>query len=234
MPGPAAIMREIHRLRRHARDLQDHLEMAPRQLKAQQARVAREEEALREAQDSIKHLKVTTHEKEVTLKTAQQQIKKYEKQREEAGSKKEYDSLQAEITAAQAKGRKLEDDILGTMLETEEATARLPEREQALQQARAELARLEAEMQVRQADLAEQHRQTLAQIAAVEATLPEGDVRGLYQRQVRARGEDALSAVENRTCMACYTEITAQQSQDLKMEQLMVCKNCGRILYLPE
>jgi predicted nucleic acid-binding Zn-ribbon protein len=227
-------MREIHRLRRHARDLQNRIEMAPLQLKAHQARVTREEEALREAQDGIKHLKVTTHEKEVTLKTVRQQIQKYEKQREEAGSKKEYDTFQAEITAAQAKVRKLEDEILETMVETEEQTARLPERDKALQQAKADLARFEAEVQVRQADLAEQHRQALAQIATVEATLPEGDLRGLYQRQVRARGEDALSAVENRTCMACYTEITAQQSQDLKMEELVICKSCGRILYLPE
>jgi predicted nucleic acid-binding Zn-ribbon protein len=234
MPGPAAIMREIHRLRRHARDLQNQIDLAPRQLKAHQTRVAREEEALREAQDGIKHLKVTTHEKEVTLKTTRQQIQKYEKQREEAGSKKEYDTFQAEIAAAQGKVRKLEDEILEVMVETEEQTGRLPEREQALQQARADLTRFEAEVQGRQADLAEQHRQALAQVAEVEAALPEGDVRGLYQRQVKARGEDALSPVENRTCMACYTEITAQQSQELRMEQLVFCKNCGRILYLPE
>jgi predicted nucleic acid-binding Zn-ribbon protein len=226
-------MREIHRLRRHARDLQDRIEQGPRQLRAQQGRVAREEEALREGQDGIKRLKVSIHEQEGNLKSTHQQIKKYEKQLEESTSRKEYDALQAEIAEAHRKNRKTEDGILEGMLEMEERTARLPDLEKAVQQAKAELARAEAEAGARQAELTEMHRQTLAQVTEVENTLPGGDVRAQYERQVKARGEDALSAVESRTCMACYTEITAEQSNQLQREQLVFCKNCGRILYLP-
>src|SRR5436309_11100523 len=72
MAGPATILREIHRLRRHAKDLQAELERGPRLLKGQQAKVARQEEAAREAHDTLKRLKVTSHEKEVLLKTKQQ------------------------------------------------------------------------------------------------------------------------------------------------------------------
>jgi predicted nucleic acid-binding Zn-ribbon protein len=234
MPGPAAILREIHRLRRHAQDLQDRLDQLPQQLQMQQARLSRAEEALRQAQDHLKHLKIVTHEKEVTLKTTQQQIKKYEKQLEEATAKKEYDSLKAEIASARDKVRQLEDEILDTMVETEEQSAKLPEREQAVQQARADLVRFEAEQQTRQAELAEQLRQTMAQLAQVETTLPAGKVREEYQRLVRARGEDALAPVTGRTCAACYTEITGQQLQNLILGQLVLCKSCGRMLYLGE
>jgi predicted nucleic acid-binding Zn-ribbon protein len=234
MPGAAAILREIHRLRRHARDLQDRIELLPRQLKAQEARTAREEQALAEAQDAVKHLKVTTHEKEVSLKTARQQIAKYEKQLDEATGKKEYDSLKAEIAAAQQKVRQLEDEILDTMLETEEQVARLPGREQAVRQAKADLARAEAELQARQGELAAQYRQAMEQVAQVEATLPAGKAREEYDRLVRARGEDALAPIQGRTCAACYTEITGQQFQDLMLGQVVLCKSCGRILYLAE
>jgi predicted nucleic acid-binding Zn-ribbon protein len=234
MPSPAAILREIHRLRRHARDLQDRIDQLPRLLKAQQARVTREEEGLQQAHDGLKRLKVGTHEKEVTLKTLQQQIKKHEKQLEEAGSRKEYDSLKAEIAATQDKVRRLEDDILNSMLETEEQTAKLPELEKAVRQARQDLARFETEQQARQAQLGEQLQQATAQISKVEGELPAGRPREDYDRLVRVRGEDAMSAVESGTCMACYTEITAQQKQELMQELLVVCKNCGRILYLPE
>jgi predicted nucleic acid-binding Zn-ribbon protein len=234
MPGPAAILREIHRLRRHAKDLQDRIAQLPRQLKAQQARAEREEQSLREAQDHLKHLKVTTHEKEITLKTLQGQIKKYEKQMEEATAKKEYDSLKAEIAAAREKVRQLEDEILDTMVETEEETARLPEREQAVKQAKADLAQFEVEQKARQAELTAQFQQMMAQVAEVEATLPTGKVHDEYKRLVRARGEDALALVAGRTCAACYTEITGQQLQDLMLGQLVLCKSCGRMLYLSE
>ena len=89
MPAPAVILREIHRLRRFAKDLQTKIDQGPRTLKAQQARVARQEDILRQAQEGLKRLKVTIHDKEVTLRTALQQITKHEKQQNEAASKKD-------------------------------------------------------------------------------------------------------------------------------------------------
>ena len=71
------------------------------------------------------------------------------------------------------------------------------------------------------------------QMADVEAKLPD-DIRPHYQRLLSARGEDALSAVEGRSCTACYTEITQQNYHNLTCDQFVLCKSCGRILYLPE
>jgi predicted nucleic acid-binding Zn-ribbon protein len=51
---------------------------------------------------------------------------------------------------------------------------------------------------------------------------------------VAAKGDSAMASVQDRTCSACYTEITAQSQNDLLQERLVFCKNCGRILYLPE
>ena len=39
MPGPGSILREIHRLRRHIKDLEGKIESGPRQLKAQQNKI---------------------------------------------------------------------------------------------------------------------------------------------------------------------------------------------------
>jgi predicted nucleic acid-binding Zn-ribbon protein len=233
MSGPAAILREIHRLKRNIKDLQSEIERLPRLLKGQLAKVARQEDTSREAQDTIKHLKVKVHGDEVLLKQAQQQIAKHEKQLNEAGSKKEYDALKAEITAERKKCQELEDEILNGMMEIEERTARLPEAEKAVAQAKAEAAEYEKNAKVREANLTEQLAQAQKQLQEVEATLPE-DVRPQYQRLAAARGEDALAAAQGRTCMACYTEITAQAATDLARGQFLLCKSCGRILYAQE
>src|SRR5437870_1179469 len=97
MAGPGDVFREIHRIRRHAKDLGDKIEQAPRQLKVQQALLARQEEKLNQSHENTKHLKVNIHEKEVSIKALLTAIKKHEKQRDEAGNKKEYDALQLEI-----------------------------------------------------------------------------------------------------------------------------------------
>ena len=44
--------------------------------------------------------------------------------------------------------------------------------------------------------------------------------------------DDALAGVEKRTCTACYTEMTAQNLHDLKQGGFVMCKSCGRALYM--
>jgi uncharacterized protein len=233
MPAPGQILRETHRLRRHLRDVQDQIDRLPRLLQTYQARVTHQEEALREAQEAVKRLKVTTHEKEVEFKTKNQDIVKHQRQLNQADSKKEYDALQAEIAREKAACQRLEDEALAAMEETEQRLAQIPELEKAVKQARQEQADVEKGMESRRAALAEQFEQANRQLRDIEATLPD-DVRAQYERLITYRGEDALSAVQGRTCTACYTEITAQTANQLLMGQFVVCKNCGRILYLPE
>lgn len=232
MAGPAAILRELHHLRRHARDLQTEIERGPRSLKAHEAKIARQEEALHEAQDRVKHLKVQTHEKEVTLKGKNQQIVKHEQQLNQATSKKEYDALKAEIASERKECQTLEDEILEVMGQTEEATARLPEAERAVQALRQEIPKIKDEVQTRRNGLIETLDEVNKKVQELEAGLP-ADVRIQYDRLVAAKGDDALAMVQGRTCVACYTEITAQSYNDLLQEQFVPCKNCGRILYLP-
>src|SRR2546423_13778320 len=99
MTTTAELFREIHRLRRFIQNLQEQIDRAPRQLKIQQGKVARQEELQREGQETLKKLKVTIHEKEVSLKATHTLIAKHIKQMETAEGKKEYDALQAEITS---------------------------------------------------------------------------------------------------------------------------------------
>src|SRR5579875_1975530 len=119
MSGPAILFREIHRLRRFAHELQEQIDRLPRQQKAQQAKVARQEEILHQAQDAIKHLKVDIHTKEGILKSTHGQISKYQKQLNGAESKKEYEALQHEISDAKAACGRLEEEILDTLGQSE-------------------------------------------------------------------------------------------------------------------
>src|ERR1700733_6509364 len=111
MSNPAVLIREVHRLRRFIRDLQEQLDRAPRQLKAQQAKVARQEELHREGQETIKKRKIATHEKEVTLKATHTVVAKHAQQLQTASAKKEYDALQSELKHEREQIDKLEEEI---------------------------------------------------------------------------------------------------------------------------
>lgn len=233
MPGPAAILREIHHLRRHVKNLQDEMERGPRLLKAQQNKVAKQEDLLRDTQEAAKKLKVTQHEKEVSLKAKHQEIAKHQKQLNEAKGKKEYDALKVELDNEKKACSNLEDEILNCMAEIEVKTAQVPELEKAVKRAKQEAAQVVDDIQSKRNRLVDDLNATHQKIAAVEAALT-GDAKTYYERLVALRNEDALSPVEGRTCLACYTEITAQNHNELRLDQFVLCKSCGRILYLQE
>jgi predicted nucleic acid-binding Zn-ribbon protein len=233
MPSTAELMREIHRLRKFARDLKEQMDRVPLQLKAQRAKVARLEEAANSNQEAIKKLKIALHEKEVTLKTTHNQIAKHQKQLNEAGAKKEYDALQTEIASARAKCSQLEEESLAAMGESEERAAKIPELEKAAKAAKEAFAQYEKESDARLTSLKQQMEEAQAKTKEVEANVPK-NVRASFDRIVKGQGADAFAPVMDRGCGACRTEIIAQQYNELLMGAFVVCKMCGRILYLPE
>lgn len=233
MAGIVDQLRQLHRLHRSARDLREQLERLPQQMKIQKAKLERQEKNLHDGQEAIKKLKVGTHEREVSLKTLHTQIKKHEKQREEAANKKEYDALQHEIDQDRAQVKKIEDELLTSMMEIEERTAAIPVLEKTLADAKAEFAKFEATAGERQKELAEAGAKALEELKAAEQSLPE-DIRAEYNRSVKGMGADALSPVKGDTCVACSTSITQQRQHDLLLGKFCVCRSCGRMLYLPE
>jgi predicted nucleic acid-binding Zn-ribbon protein len=237
MAGPAELMREIHRLRKFARDLQEQLDRIPRQLKARQSVVDRAEATLKEAQDAIKHLKVTAHEKDVALKSSHTKLKKRDKQLEEAAAAgaptKELEGLRKEVANERTAIGQLEEEILGAIAESEEKTGDLPTLEAVLKKAREEYAAFEKTVGERRDGLTAQLTEAQQQLRSQEEQVPE-TIRVQYNRIVAAMGPDGFAAVQGRTCAACYTEITAQNYHDLARGAYFLCKSCGRILYPPQ
>ena len=230
MAATADLIRELHRLHRHLRDLKTEIDEAPRMLKTQQGKLSRAETSLHDAQEAIKHLKVEAHEKEVSLKATHQLIAKHEKQRNEAGDKKQYDALQSEINQERKNCSTLEDEILTTMSQIEEKTTGIPPLEKTLQQAKSDVANFEKNSQERVTRLTTDLQTAQAQLAEVEKSVP-ADFRSVYDRLIQAYGADGLAGVSNKTCTSCYTTITAQQQRDLDGGILVFCKSCGRALY---
>jgi len=233
MPGPATILRELHRLHRHAEDLRTQINRGPLTITAHQEKTAKLDELLHQAQNSIKKLKVTLHDKEVSLKAQQQVVAKHEKQLNEVSSRKEYDALRSEIENDKKACTKIEDAMLEVMEEIETRNLQIPEYEKSVKKGKEDTAKVIDDVQTRRNEFTDRLNEALKSIREVETSLPD-DVRALYERLVGARGDSAMSAVQGRTCTACYTEITAQNHNDLLQEKLVLCKSCGRILYLTE
>lgn len=229
MAEPAEILKEVHRLMRHVADLDAKIKAGPRALKSAQAALARHEEAVKKNHDEVNQYKIKIHEKEVSIKQMQQHIEKLEKA--PVSNKKEYDAMLVEVATVKKAIRGLEDEILEYMGWIEEKQGKVPELEKAVQQAKNDLARVEKENLQMQGRYVEEQQKARDQLAEVQKTIP-ATIEPLYQRLVTARGAEALAGVQDRTCTACYTEITHQMRNELVQGKFVICKNCNRMLYI--
>ncbi|HEY2786496.1 MAG TPA: hypothetical protein VGJ05_16140, partial [Fimbriiglobus sp.] len=117
-----SLFRSCHRLRKLLRDLQSEIDLGPRVLKLKQTWLTQEEAAHKEAHDAIKRLKLRLKDDEGTLKQAEQQLDKYERQLFEVTTMKEIEAKRTEIATTKTKIGTLEDAILTAMSEIEERT----------------------------------------------------------------------------------------------------------------
>jgi uncharacterized protein len=231
MPNTVDILRELHRLHKLIRDLNEQITESPSLLSAEQARLAKAETNLREAQDGLKHLKVSVHEKETSLKAAHAQIAKYEKQRDTAGSKKELDAFEHEISHNRQKVSQHEDEIFAGLSEIDERTANLPEIEKELARVKVESANFQKEADERLQRLTRELERARTELADAEKAIPE-DHRAHYIRMIIGHGADALAKVQDKNCSFCNGSLTMQHLRELEAGRYTTCKGCGRILYV--
>lgn len=144
---------------------------------------------------------------------------------------KELQDLQNEVEALRRYKPTLEDRLLEALLQVEEAELQ----RQALS---AEVTRLEALLSAKQASLMEERDQILAQMDRLEtereaalASIPDDDSR-LYQQLRASRAGLAVALLQDDSCGACGMTLSRSEQQTVRMaEDLVCCRQCGRILY---
>ena len=232
VPVPA-VLKTLHRLRKHLKALQDEIDRGPRVLAARQQNMTAAEKTHAAAHDALKKLKLQQKDDEGSLKQAEQRLAKLSADIHSAGSKKEFDAKTHEIEFTTTKKGELEDAILAAMTEIEERTADLPTVDTTWADARAEFAEYQTEAQARLERLLADQAATQAELAETEAKLP-ADVKPKYDRLVKTHGPDAMAGVNGRTCQHCRTTVTEQVKNNLTGGAFVCCPNCGRGLYLVE
>ncbi len=231
MEQHTSVLQEIHTYLLRIRSVSEELDEGPRRSKRLQVRVASVEKALADHQAKIKSLKVGINDREVSLKANAEQIKKYKRDLNGITSKKEFDALNIEIAGLEKRNSDLEDEGLQMMTQVEEATAKVPELEKAIAQAKADHAKAEKEHKALLPSWQSRLDEAKKQFAEKKMLIPE-EWRKIFDRQELNEGADALAALSGRSCSACYTDVTAQQVTMISSGKVEACKNCGKLLYL--
>jgi uncharacterized protein len=186
------------------------------------------------AQEKARNNQATRKKLEGEVGGLESKISKYREQMLSVKTNEEYRALQKEIEHTQTAINKIEDSILGLMLEAESshqeirmAEVKLKEDQQRVSQERTEL---QAEHQKDVSAL----ESCLTERKGIEAQIS-AELLPRYERVRKFRGGIGISAARDYVCEVCQVRIRPQVFQEIrKNDQIIACDACQRILYNPE
>lgn len=165
------------------------------------------------------------------IKVIQEKITKHKDQLYQVKTNEQYKAMLKEIGGEEANIRKIEDQILEKMVESEEIQKHVQEAASRLEgekaRVAAEIKRLQDE---RQKDMDE--RESLQAQRKETAGLLTDSVLALYDRIRSYRTGAAVAEVRNGLCMACNVRLRPQVYNEVRQnEAVLTCENCSRIIY---
>lgn len=226
-------LRTLHRIHRQLGDLADRLAAGPRQVAARTKLLEAAEAARVTAQDALKQARKTADQKQLQLKSSESKIADVEGKLNTCKTNREYQTLREQIAADRMAMKVLEDEILEALERVDALKPEVPAAEAAVQAARTQVTEAKAKVDAEAGLLEAEVSRVRAELVNVERDLVE-DVRDRYDRVVRSKGADGLAAVDGQTCGGCFQQITGNMLSDLMLGRAVVCRNCGRLLYMPD
>jgi hypothetical protein len=233
MAVTAAALRELHRIHRQLSDLRERKERGPKQIKAREANLARLADELAKLQAEYKGARVRSDQKQLLLKSGEDKVESLKVKLNAAASNREYQALKDQIAADQMAGSVLADEILEVMEKIDELAKQLAEHQQKITAAKDDLSKAQQALRDQAGLLDVDIKRLDGELRQAEAALP-ADFREHYQRVVNSKREDAMAEVQGEFCGGCFQQLTPNNMAELSMSVAIFCRNCGRVIYLPE
>ncbi len=219
-------------------DIRRQLARRERRVAAQQRKMQATQEQIEALRNEIQHDQAAFDALDVDVKSRSAHIEKLRQHLNSVRTNKEYASVLAQINTEKADVTRLENRALEIMQQIEEKKKTLAEREQAQQAEQEKLERLKQELEQTQASFAGR-LETLMQQRNEAAARLDARTLELFDRLSQRYDGEALAAVSDAgeafICEGCHMTVRAEVPNALKLrDEILTCKNCGRILYLPD
>ena len=224
----------LQQLENSATEARDAIEGIPARLRSLEARLADRREELSVVTARLDAHRTSRAGLEKDLAEAQARVSRFRDQLMAVKTNKEYQAMQTEIATAEGEIRRLEDDLLKRMLESDDLSAEVAgaERKLADEERRVEVDRqaLEQERAKLEADVG----QLDTERAHVAEHLSR-ETRGLFETLSRGRNGVAVVEARKGLCTSCQVRLRPQLFNDVRSNSSLVqCESCQRILYFAE
>ena len=169
-----------------------------------------------------------------TDKSYEERINKYDEQKYDVRSNKEYDEIVKTIESLFEEVQKNESRIIVISTENEKISAEVSELESKYNELQSELKEKQALLD----ELNEEYKQEEIVLTGKRNELSnklDEESKSLYERINKMHKGEATAIVRKGNCSGCYNSIPPQRVIEIKSaEKIYTCQSCGRILISEE
>lgn len=183
-------------------------------------------------EERMASLRTATKNKELTLKSLEDEVVKLNVQLNSVKTNKEYTALLNEIAHKKAEMSKIEEEILSSMESADEIKRDVAEAKAILEGVEEERRKIDEQAQDEIAEVQQEIEDLVAEREGKLKDVPV-DILERYNRIINGRDGLAVVAVIDGVCQGCYMNLTPQEINVLMGEdEIITCRNCSRMLYL--
>ncbi|MBN2483871.1 MAG: hypothetical protein JXD21_06705 [Candidatus Omnitrophica bacterium] len=206
----------------------------PAQIEALRNAFEEKKRRLQSFEQELQQLQLKKKEKELDLASKEEGVRKAQGQLYQLKTNKEYHAKLSEIESLKADVSVIEEDILKVMEEIEQAQGRMNEAKGVLSGQEKEFKEVEVRLSREIKEIESEIAQHQTKRKVIAETV-DRQILSRYEQLLQSRGGRAAAPVINENCGACHMRMTAQTINEIKMyDELKICSNCVRILYIQE
>lgn len=209
-------------------------ELMPQEISNLEDSLKQKQSGMKEAEDNLKNIQLKHKEKEITLGTKEEEVRKLQAQLNQIKTNKEYTTMVNEIESHKADNSLLEEEIIKFMDSIDEAKACHDQEKQKFTEESKSI-----DTQIK--EIREQIKDIEAAIIELKkkredlSPLIDKKLLSEYERILAGRDGQALAKVVNNNCGGCYMQLPPQIINEICMkEKIIFCENCQRMLYIKD
>ena len=239
-PTNVALVKLFHADQR-LREAQSRLDVATKDVRLQDRRVATFAENQRTATTTLRETQSKAASLELDLRSRDEHIEKIRARQQNATVSKEYQALLVEINTYKVDRNKVEEETMALLEAVERGQQELKGLNEHLDTETKKLAEMKEAMSGRVAELQADIDALRPAREEAAAAVPQKS-RDLFDRMADRFEGEAMAAIskpdrrrEEYACTACNMDLVANIYNKLhSRDELTFCPSCSRILYIPE
>jgi len=213
------------------KQIQTEVETLPLQKKSLEAQLAASVAGVEVLKQKARKVEMDRKKLELDVGTRTESISRLKTQQYQTRKNDEFQAIGHEIERYENEIRKIEDEELELMMESDKLKADLGVEEKKAATVKESVARQTADLEAKSKTLESRLEELTKERAEIAGKIDE-DLLGRFERLFKSKGDAVVVPLEHEVCTGCHMKVTTQTAHRAKAgKEIVSCDNCGRILY---